>query len=319
MKKRQILIIKTGALGDVVRTTPLLRALRGDIHWLTSRAAAPLLPKSALAGLYVWESGAARKRLAGHSFDLVLNLEESPEICAYANGLRARHRAGIFLDDEKRVDYFKTPGRGWFDMGLVSRLKDPDARNLRNRKTYQEFLFQMVGRTFAGEEYLIAGGTDIAGGTHPRQKATGKSAPIVIGVEERSGAVWPMKQWHDYRRIGERLSKEGYTVVFLGQHRRLADYVREIATCDLVICGDTLAMHLALALRKQVVALFICTSPWEIHGYGRMQRVVSPSLEVAFYKRTYVGRYVRALGISAVYAAVGRALARVRRPARAAR
>jgi ADP-heptose:LPS heptosyltransferase len=54
-----------------------------------------------------------------------------------------------------------------------------------------------------------------------------------------------------------------------------------------VICGDTLAMHLGLALGKRVVALFTCTSPWEIYGYGRLAKVVSPLLERFFYQRQY--------------------------------
>ncbi len=34
-----ILICKTSALGDVVRTTPILRVINGNIFWLTSREA----------------------------------------------------------------------------------------------------------------------------------------------------------------------------------------------------------------------------------------------------------------------------------------
>ncbi len=37
----KILIIKLGALGDVVRTTVLLNELDGEIHWLTSQLARP--------------------------------------------------------------------------------------------------------------------------------------------------------------------------------------------------------------------------------------------------------------------------------------
>ena len=39
------LIIKLGALGDVLRTTPLLHILQGDIYWITKKEAIPLLPK----------------------------------------------------------------------------------------------------------------------------------------------------------------------------------------------------------------------------------------------------------------------------------
>ncbi len=39
------LIIKTGASGDVVRTTSLLPALEGEVFWLTAAYNLPLFPK----------------------------------------------------------------------------------------------------------------------------------------------------------------------------------------------------------------------------------------------------------------------------------
>jgi len=39
MRMSNILICKTGALGDVVRTTPILRVINGNIFWLTSKEA----------------------------------------------------------------------------------------------------------------------------------------------------------------------------------------------------------------------------------------------------------------------------------------
>jgi len=46
-----------------------------------------------------------------------------------------------------------------------------------------------------------------------------------------------------------------------------------------------LTMHLALALCKPTVALFTCTSPYEIYGYGRMRKIVNPRLHECFYRR----------------------------------
>ena len=48
---------------------------------------------------------------------------------------------------------------------------------------------------------------------------------------------------------------------------------------------DTLAMHAGLALHKQVVALFMCTSPDEIHGYGRLTKLIDVNLRLNFYRR----------------------------------
>ena len=41
-----------------------------------------------------------------------------------------------------------------------------------------------------------------------------------------------------------------------------------LASCRLIITCDSLGLHLALALRKKVVALFGPTAPEQIHMYG---------------------------------------------------
>ena len=41
-----VLIIKLGATGDVVRTTPLLRRLDGSVSWVTAENNLPLLKES---------------------------------------------------------------------------------------------------------------------------------------------------------------------------------------------------------------------------------------------------------------------------------
>lgn len=66
---------------------------------------------------------------------------------------------------------------------------------------------------------------------------------------------------------------------------RLADYFDDINRASFVVAGDTLAMHVGLALRKEVVALFTCTSPDEIHGYGRLTKLVDARLRTNFHRR----------------------------------
>ena len=54
---KKILVIKTGAAGDVVRTTPILHAMRtewpeAEIHWITKYP--ELLPDAHVDGIYGW-------------------------------------------------------------------------------------------------------------------------------------------------------------------------------------------------------------------------------------------------------------------------
>jgi len=55
---------------------------------------------------------------------------------------------------------------------------------------------------------------------------------------------------------------------------------------DIVITGDTLALHAATALKKRVIAIFGPTSAAEIATYGRVRKVVSEEMECQCYYRT---------------------------------
>lgn len=297
------LIIKLGALGDVVRTTPLLRVLKGEVCWVTSRPALPLLPARRLAAALPLE---AAGEIRGGRFDLVLSLDEDRRAAALASRIDAGRRIGTYLDESGALRYTRESA-SWFDMSLVSRLgrAAADRRKLANTRTYQEHLFAMLGRRFSGEEYLIG----------PAPRIPGRAARARrVGLDARAGARWPMKRWPGYRTLARRLEEDGLRPVFFRQRRRLEDFAADIAACDRVVCGDTLTMHLALALRVPAVALFLCTSPAEIHGYGRLAKVVSP-----LWKRHFYGRGRSRAPGEAV--SVGEVLARARaatagRPAR---
>jgi hypothetical protein len=68
-----ILICKTSALGDVVRTTPILRVINGNIFWLTSKEAAELLPRYETLRILTPNEIDALKSI---NFDLVLSLRK---------------------------------------------------------------------------------------------------------------------------------------------------------------------------------------------------------------------------------------------------
>lgn len=286
------LIIKLGALGDVVRTTPLLRVLRGEIVWVTHLAAKPLLPEEPMIRILDLEAADPLKQ---EKFDLVLCLDDEPEAARLAASMNTRVLTGTYLDDGGRVQY--TPSSGaWFDMGLVSKygLAKADRLKIENRKTYQEIVFAMLGYAFQNEEYWIRH-QDIFNFSFRKH--------LRIGIEARAGRRWPTKAWHRYQALAECLEKEGMETVFFNQRERLDDYVQDIADCDAVITGDTLAMHLALALKKPVVAIFTCTSPYEIHGYDRMIKVISPFLEKCFYRQAYDPKTVEAVTLDDVFTA----------------
>jgi heptosyltransferase-2 len=256
------LIIKLGAMGDVLRTTSILHVLDGPVTWVTRSPSMPLLERSpGIAELLTFED--APQALRGRHFDRVACLDDEPEACALVDLVQCKERIGLYLEDGQVV--YTDSAAPWNDMGLRSRFGKEKADELKrlNRRSFQEFLFEMFGRTFQGEEYLT--GWDLR--PAPRRR---------IGIEMRADARWRWKRWIRYPELAERLQQEGCEVFFFEQRDDLRDFIDDVNACGTVVTGDTLTMHIALALKKRVIAVFGPTSAPEIHGYDRLTSVVSP-------------------------------------------
>ena len=148
------LIIKLGASGDVVRTTPLLRCLDGAVTWVTAAKSAVLLqglPREVRC--VPWDQ---RHLVSDADYDLVINLEDDWESSAFVQKLRFQRLFGAHLDSEGAIRYTQD-SRRWFDLSLISTLgrEKADLLKLRNRRTYQEMVFEGLGFLFDGETYLL--------------------------------------------------------------------------------------------------------------------------------------------------------------------
>jgi len=286
---KNILICKIGALGDVVRTTPILRVLRGNIFWITSKKAFEILP--IIKNLRVLTSERINI-LRNLDFDLILNLEEDENLAKNLSELKTKKLIGVYFDFKKNKLSYTKESRKWYDMSLISKYgkEKADLLKWKNRKTYQEILFEMIGKQFKGEEYWL----------NYRIRPS-KTKEIIVAIEKRAGKVWPMKVWPYYDELKKKIEKTGYKVFYLKQRRSLIDYMKDIDKANILICGDTLAMHLGLYLRKRIIALFLCTSPWEIYDYNRMEKIINPYLKEAFYRRDYDEKLVKGIKVEKVF------------------
>ena len=288
MNKKKILIIKLLALGDVLRTTPVLRILNGNITWITKKEAFPLLKTKLIDKLINIDNKNKLEKLKREKFDLVLSLDEDIQAAKLASEIKTKKLIGVYFKNGKEV--YTEDSNDWFDMSLISRFGIKKANQLKkkNKLSYQELLFNMLGKKFKGEEYVL----------NIKPKTVNKP---IIGIEKRAGEKWPAKQWVYYDKLAQKLKKDGYTVNILKQRKNLVNYIKDINKCSVIVCGDTLAMHIALALKKKIVALFTCTSPQEIYDYGRLRKIVSPLLNKHFYKKKASPSIKKSIKLNMVY------------------
>jgi lipopolysaccharide heptosyltransferase II len=284
------LIIKLGATGDVVRTTPLITRLSGDVTWVTAEKNAVLL-KGLKKGVrcFSWEE---REKAFGTRYDLGINLEDTVGVAEFYRRVRCDKTFGACVNSDGSLGYTENSQR-WFDLSLISAhgREQADKLKLRNRRTYQDLIFEGLGFRFAGETYLL-----------PKAIETGLTGDVAVATE--AGAVWPMKKWAYYGELKQLLEDQGLNVNILPERPSLLEHLSDVRGHRCVVGGDTLPMHLALGSKVRCVTLFNCTSPWEIYDYGVQTKIVSPLLEEFFYKRGYDRRATTAISVEKVFHAV---------------
>jgi heptosyltransferase II len=285
-----VLIIKLGAAGDVVRTTTLLRRLDGQITWLT-QAKNTVLLEGVKEGLkcVCWEQ---RNQTKGTLYDLVINLEDTQEIGSFLKLLEYKQLFGAYLDSGNSLRY-TDDSRPWFDLSIISRYGKQQADQLKyeNRRTYQELIFEALGWRFEGDRYCL-----------PEPTETSLKGDVAIAAQ--AGPIWPMKRWAYYDELEWILKRNGLIVNVLPKRSSLLEHLGDVWNHRCLVSGDTLPMHLALGSEVRCVSLFTCTSPWEIHDYGLQRKIVSPLLKKFFYKRGFAERATSAITFEEVATAV---------------
>ncbi len=284
------LIVKVGATGDVVRTTPLLSRLKGQVTWLTASKNTVLLEGlNCDLRCFSWEE---RERALDTRYDLGINLEDTLDVGQFLKTLRCKEIFGAYVDSNNSLRYTEN-SRCWFDLSLISSYGRHEADRLKflNRQSYQDMIFNGLGLRFAGEPYLL-----------PEPIETGLSGDVAIAAD--AGHVWPMKKWAYYDELKRRLEDQGLIVNVLPKRPSLLEHLSDVQNHRCLVGGDSLPMHLALGTGTRCVTLFTCTSPWEIYDYGIQKKLVSPLLEEFFYKRGYDERATTAIGVDEVLGAV---------------
>lgn len=287
-----VLILKLGASGDVVRTTTLLSRFRDHVSWITEAKNAVLLRNTSVnLRCLTWEErDAARDR----SYDLAINLEDTLEVGRFLETLDYKQLFGAYINGQKQLGY-SDDSRQWFDLSLISRFgcKEADKLKFQNRRTYQDLIFSGLGFEFAGEAYVL-----------PEPASTDLLGDVAISRE--AGPVWPMKNWAYYEQLKTKLEKSGLTVNLLPKRASLLEHLGDVRNHRCLVSGDSLPMHLALGTGTPCVTTFTCTSPWEIYDYGLQTKIVSPLLDEFFYKRGFDARATKAIGLDDVREAVMR-------------
>jgi lipopolysaccharide heptosyltransferase III len=310
---KRILIVKLAAIGDVLRTTPLLFGLKraypqSHITWVADREALPLLKNNPHLDRVLPFDYPSLLPLELETFDLAVGLEKEPRGAALTSKVRALEKRGFGLGPEGSVYPLNRASEYAFFLGL-----DDDLKFHRNQKTYPELIFEAAELDYQKDEYLLFSSPEDRAFAEAFAGRVGlKKGDTVIGLNTGAGDVFANKAWtlEGYLRLIEGLKpdrkirllllggpkekernrkilrKAKGAVIDAGCDNTLGQFSALVDLCDLVITGDTTAMHLAIGLKKKVLVIFGPTCAQEIELYGRGKKIVSSLSCAPCYRRS---------------------------------
>jgi heptosyltransferase-2 len=296
-----ILIIKLGAIGDVIRTTPLLSRIRKEhpnahITWITYSP--DILPTGqadlgkSLVDRILNVSVENIEFLKNISFDWLINLDKDAIAISLTNSINAKRKSGFTIDEFGHAKPIATEAeKHKWETGLF------DDLNKQNSKQYVKEIFEICGYEFNGEEYILEVDTSGQSWNIDRSKK-------VIGLNTGCGGRWTSRLWPtDYWiRLAKELLNNDYEVILLGGEQEdvknkfiqkesgakyfgfypIKTFISLINNCDTIVSAVTMAMHLAIGLKKNLILFNNIFNKNEFYLYGRGE-ILEPDFDCDCY------------------------------------
>lgn len=282
----KILIIKLGAIGDVIRTTPILRKIKNEfpnshITWITYTP--DILDKEWVNRILPVniESIELIKQI---EFDWLINLDKDPLAISLTNKINAKRKSGFTIDEFGHAKPISSEAENhkWLT-GLF------DDLSKKNIKHYMQEMFEIIGFEFNDEEYIL--------NAEKNYKWEIDHSKKIVGLNTGCGGRWTSRLWPNeyWIELANDLLKNGYEVIFLGGeqedeknkklstqsggkyfgHFELKKFISLVDECDLIVTAVTMAMHIAMGLKKKVLIFNNIFNSNEFYLYGRGE-VIEP-------------------------------------------
>ncbi|HLD15016.1 MAG TPA: glycosyltransferase family 9 protein [Candidatus Nanoarchaeia archaeon] len=326
---KKVLIVKTGSLGDVLRTTCLIPGIRrkyGEnamIYWLVfEKNKEPLLNNPYIDKLLIYNQD-TMLRLQYEEFDAVFSMDTDLPSIAIANLVKAKEKFGYYFDKTGNPSAINKAANYYLETA------QSDYLNKKNRKSYPEMIYEIAELKFEKDLPILSVSQSQVDFGKDFLKKNNVSNKNIIGINIGSAPRWPSKVWHNskvtelikkikknnhevvilagpsevetLKNMKNELKKENISIIHNDPNNSLHDFISVLNICNTVITGDSLHLHLATALKKKIVALFFCTPHWEIEDYGIVKKVISPLFENYFFADKYVEELVNSISAEQVY------------------
>ncbi len=294
-EQTRILIVKLEAVGDVLRTTCILHGLKekypkSEITWITCRSSVPLFENNKLVDrVFAYDSTETILHVIVEEFDIIINLDSASDSAVLASTAKGKEKIGYGFDAKGNVFPFNTESVTWLEMGAFDDLKK------KNTRSFQDLMLEICRLKTTKKDIVIELSEEELKFANSFAERSGLDLQTLkIGMNTGASGRWQFKQWtiEGFEKLikmileqtnatillyGGPLEKERNEyfskfhptrVVNTGADNSLRQFFALVTLSDVFLTGDTLALHVATALKKKVIALFGPTSAAEIDSYN---------------------------------------------------
>lgn len=297
--EKRILIIKLGAIGDVIRTTPLVTRYKklypgAKFTWIT--LSPDILPKGQIHEILKLNTESVLY-VQNTEWDIAINLDKEKEASALLATVQAKEKYGFVLKNGATQ-----PVNALAEHKFLTGLFDDLSK--ANSKNYCTEIFELCGMEYDGEAYLLDNHADKGYVWN-----LDRSKPI-IGFNTGCGDRWTTRLWSidKWVELAKSVMAKGYQVLLLGgaqEHERnleiqkrsnatylghfsLGQFINLIDQCDLVVTQVTMGMHLTLGLQKKIVLINNIFNSHEFDLFGKGKIIQPPKPCKCYYRGSCV-------------------------------
>ncbi len=304
--KKIILIVHLGALGSVVRSSALLRKIKKQepdsyLIWLTSESVLPILQGHPAIDSLLSLSFINILKLQNYVFDDIYVIDKSLEAIGAVAQLNAKRTHGFKANPlNGAILPIGGEAQELWEIGISNHKKFYE-----NKKTELQLIFESLGFEYQQEPYwlhLTVEELEIAKNRKSSWKLK-NNKKIIVGINTGCSPMIPYKKLSVekhvelIRAIEEnfksrevqlvllggaedterneriRVMSQSENVIVSGSKEGLRDGILSVQACDVVISGDSLGMHLAIALNKYTIAWFGPTCDHEIDLFQKGSKI----------------------------------------------
>lgn len=306
----KILIIALDALGAVLDYTAILPAVKrkypeSTIYWLTLDNAQKILHNIKLIDkVFIWNDE-QRMILRNMEFDVLMNADKSDYACSFANEVNAKEKLGFLLNKDGKIIPANNGAMYNYLLGNDDQLKFRE-----NTRSGLDIIHEAFELEYKYDEYSFALDEDeLLFVENYKKEINYDPGKVYVGFNTGCSYLFPNKKMtiEQHVLLINELGKDNdKRIVLLGgredteRNEKILNLLDEsvkaniISTpttlglrrgacfmniADIVISGDSFGMHMAIALRKYVIAWFGLSCAAEIELYGRGEKLLPEGLE----------------------------------------